>query len=286
MPITRKRPTVPHLRGLPATRHGAIALALLCAVVAAGILLVAIGQYKSSVQTTTQQDSVLVATGPIQKGTSGEVIATQPLVRSTPILAKSLAPGAITTASALIGRVAAQDILPGQQLTYADFTTSQSLGAETQLAPNQRAVAVTLDAQHGLGGVLQAGDRVDIYGDYADPAAPGGHLVRLLDADVLVLRSTTSSAAGGALGGGSASSSGTGPLLLAANSNDVGPITFTSDTNTMWLVLRPANATAPKPYVTTLQTVENAVYAKQKQPLAAGQTAGGNLTVVGPSGGS
>lgn len=288
MPVTRKRPTVPHLRGLPATRHGAVALALICAVVAAGILVVAIGQYKTSVQTTTKQDSVLVATGLIQKGTSGDVIATQSLVRSTPILEKSLAVGAITNTSALIGRVAAQDILPGQQLTFTDFTTSQTLGVQTQLAPNQRAVAVTLDAEHGLSGVIEAGDRVDVYGSYqvAPVNGEGYHMVKLLDPDVLVLKSSTSAAAGGGLGGGSSSSSGGGPVLLAVSSNDVGPVTFTSDTSGLWLVLRPANATTPEPYITTMDTIVNNVYAKQKG-LAPGQVIHrGNLTVVGASGAS
>ncbi len=280
MPVTRNKPTVPHLRGLPASRHGAIALALLCAVAAAGIILFALGQYKSNLQTSAKQETVLVSTGLIQKGTSGEIIGSQNLVRPVEILVKAAKPGALTDATELQGKVAVANILPGTQLVAADFTAS--LGVQTELAPNQRAIAMTLDPEHGLTSLLEAGDHVDIYGSYnvQPPTGQSIQVARLLVPNAVVLRSAAGGAAGGALSGGA---TGSEPLLMAVDSNDVGQLSMSLDKASIWLVLRPANATQPQDLISTIQTIIWGVYAtspkvKVGSPVPAGLPP---LTVVG-----
>src|SRR5205807_2029809 len=143
--------------------RGAVALAVGCALAAGIILLIALSQYRQSVSAANKDVSVLVSTGSIQKGTSGDLIAAQRLYKPTSILAKNLSTGALTNAAALHGEVAVQNILPGQQLTAADFAASTS-GVVGQLTPGQRALSVALDSEHGLVGEVQPGDHVDVYG--------------------------------------------------------------------------------------------------------------------------
>ena len=264
MSLTKTKTMIPSIRGLPATRRGAIVLALACAVTAALVLVVALGQYRKHLTVTARQDTVLVATATIQKGTSGDAIAAQQLYRATPVTAQSLAAGAITDASRLQGQVTTQDILPGQQLTIGDFAPVQS-GVLGQLAANQRAVSVALDPAHGLSGLVEPGDRVDVYGDFnvqnvngtsangvSAGSGGGAPVVRLLIPDALVVKTSDSGGSGGLGGGGGGSGSGT--VSLAINATQVGALTFAAENGKLWLALRPGNATTPSQGLTTLSS--------------------------------
>jgi pilus assembly protein CpaB len=244
--LSQKRLARPSLGGVLATRQGALALALLCAVAAAAILVFAMGRYRKSVQTTVQQNTVLVATGEIQQGTSGAAIAAQGLFKSTPILSTSVSPGAINDAGQLQGKVAASDILPGQQLTAADFTAPG--GVLGQLAPGQRAVSVSIDEAHGDTDVLAAGDRVDVYGEFT---AKGSPVISLLIPDALVLKPAGGSAPAAATTGVATGTS----LVLAVSSAQAPEVAYADDIGKLWVVLRPANATGPVPSLTTLSSI-------------------------------
>lgn len=253
MELTPKKFNVPRVRGLPASRRGAVALAVGCAFAAAVVLLIALSQYKQSVSAADRQETVLVATGTIQKGTSANVIAEQQLYKPTPVLVKNLAAGAITNAAALQGDVAVQNILPGQQLTAADFVASTA-GVVGQLTPGQRALSIAVDAQHGLVGELQPGDHVDVYGAFNaagtanNPSGSNTPVVRLLIPNALVLKTPTTSS--GVTGGGSNG----GTVVLAVNDNQVGTLAFAGENGHVWLALRPGGAKNPSTGLTTLNS--------------------------------
>jgi Flp pilus assembly protein CpaB len=249
--LSNKKFNVPKVRGLPSSRRAAVAMAVACALAAGVILLVALSQYKQSVSAANKQESVLVATGTIQKGTSGSLIAQQQLYKPTPILAKNLATGALTNAAALQGEVAVQDILPGQQLTMSDFATSDS-GVVGQLSPGQRALSVALDPQHGLVGEVAPGDHVDVYGDFGGSSTGSGSgsgaVVKLLIPNALVLKVPTANS--GVSGGGQS-----GTVVLAVNDNQVGRLAYTAENGKVWLALRPGDAKAPSGGLTTYNSV-------------------------------
>jgi Flp pilus assembly protein CpaB len=265
--FTRKRLTVPRLRGLPATRHGAVALALLCAVAAAVIIVVAIGHARSSATTAASQETVLVAGSTIEKGASGEVIASQKLFKTLALPTKSVAAGAITDTAALQGKVATQDILPGQQITLGDFAARG--GYDSQLAPNQRAMSIPLDTSHGLDGVVQAGDHVDVYAGLnvngSGSSDSGGATVssgsasastRLLLADVPVLAVNLNQGSGV----GSSGPSQQADVVLKVDADAAGALAFASDNGKVWLVLRGANAVTPKSDKGVLYTIKSVLH--------------------------
>jgi Flp pilus assembly protein CpaB len=237
--LTRKRIGGSGFRGLLSTRQGALALALLCALAATVILIFALGRYRQSLSATTKQDTVLVATSLIQKGASGDVIAGQQQFKATPVLASQVSAGAISDSSFVHGKVAASDILPGQQLTAAEFTAAGGIG--TQLAPAQRAMSLSLDAAHGLTNVVQTGDHVDIYGAFDVQNTPA---VGLLVPDALVLQAP----------GGSGAPAG-GNIVLAVSDSQAPQVAYAADNAKLWLVLRPGNAANPAAGLTTLDSI-------------------------------
>jgi Flp pilus assembly protein CpaB len=222
------------LEGLLATRRGALAVALACAVAAAAILIIALSQYQSSVTRHTQQTTVLVSTAEIPKGTAIDTVASRGWYKLMPVLQGQVSPGAILNAGALSGTVAATTILPGQQLTSADFTSVGQSGIVSQLAPSERGLEVSLDQAHGLGTVLETGDQVDVYGSYTFHDQP---VVSLLESDVPVLKagSTGTSTTG-------AASSGNGSVVLGVSEPLVEKVEWVADNGKVWLALRPTAA--------------------------------------------
>jgi Flp pilus assembly protein CpaB len=239
MQMTRTRSARRRLGEVFSSRRGTIAVGLLSAAAAACILVFAIGQYKHTVTGGTRQDTVLVATGEITKGTPGDTIAAESLFKSTPILASTLSPGALSSSAVLKGSVAATDILPGEQLTAADFTSVA--GVVGQLAPDQRAISVTLDAAHGDSAVLAAGDRVDIYAGLTENSAP---VLTLLVQDALVIKAAGSGAAGSGAS-----------LVLGVTTAQAPLVAYTADNGHLWIVLRGAGASSPSSGPITLKTI-------------------------------
>jgi pilus assembly protein CpaB len=236
------------------TRQGTITLAVISAIVAAAILIFAMERYRTSVDAKGKPETVLVANGVIQKGTSGDAIAAQRLFSPTRIVAKQASAGAIADAALLRGKVATATIYPGEQLTAADFVVGGGLAA--QLAPNQRAVTVPMDSSHGLIGQAGPGDHVDVYaGWYANTnggSSSHNGLLRLLIPDVLVLAETQGS--GGGIGGGHSSGQGAN-ITLQVDDSQAGELAFASDQGNLWLTLRPGNGSAPPPAVVTVNSI-------------------------------
>ncbi|MDQ6806296.1 MAG: RcpC/CpaB family pilus assembly protein [Actinomycetota bacterium] len=246
MKLTRKRMNGPSIGGLLATRQGAVTVALVCAIVATAILVFAIGKYRHAVAGGPKQVTVLVATSAIPKGSSASLIASQGLYKVTPILDTQVSPGAIIDAASLAGKIAANNILPGQQLTAADFTTGP-VGLTAGLSPTERAIAMTLDPAHGAG-VLEAGDHVDLYGSFAGgTGTTTANLVALLVSNAVVLK------APGASGSSSASQ---GSSVLLGVSMQLSPkVMWVVDYGKVWLELRGVNSSNPQPTVTTVHNV-------------------------------
>ena len=240
MELTSRRTGSPDLRGFLSTRRGAIAVALVCAIAAGAVLLIAFSRYRASVRASQQNLTVLVANRLIPKGTSGTAIATGGSFTAESFPAKQAATGAVANTAVISGEVAVRDILPGAQLTAADFAPASGIAAS--LAPNQRAISLTLDQAHGLNGLVQAGDHVDVYGGFnVEPGTgPVRPVMRLLVPDVSVLQA---SSGGGGIGG----SGQTSTTVLAVDQLQAAMIAFGQEYGKIWLTLRGNGASATQP---------------------------------------
>lgn len=254
MKLTQRRLARPSLGGMLATRQGSLLLAVLCAVCAAGILFFALNRYKTSLRPPVTQDTVLIATGEIAKGTPGTAVAAQKLYRSAPVAASQVTPGALTDASSLSTETATVDILPGQQLTAADFAAYTSI-SET-LPPNMRAVSIAIGEAPGNTDVVQAGDHVDIYenlplassltkrnpdANLTQGSSSAQGIVLPVIADALVLKPATPLPVkhdGVPIAGAE--------MIVAVPSNQAGIVVAAAMRNALYLTLRPTNS-APTP---------------------------------------
>jgi Flp pilus assembly protein CpaB len=245
---------------LLSTRGGTVAVSGAAAVLAGVVLLVYLNRYRESVTASTQPVSILVAKDLIEKGTSGNVIATQDLFQISSTPKSEVKEGAITDPSALRGHAALDDIYPGQQLTTADFTATTSDAFANRLTAAERAMSVAVDPAHGLVGDVRTGDHVDIFGAFnvrrlkadgtIDANAAERAVVKLIVEDVLVLKAAEEGA-GGAGGAGEHSR-----LTLRLSDEQAAQIAFASENGKIWMVLRPKTGAQPTtPDIVTMETL-------------------------------
>lgn len=231
------------------TRGGTIAIGAAAALLAAILLLVYLSRYRESIGAGAQPTPVLVANRLIPKGTSAGVLAAQTAFQLQSVPKDHAKEGAVADPDALRGRVAVEDIYPGQQLTLADFSITTTNALPTKLSGDQRALSVGIDAVHGLVGHLSAGDRVDIYvGMNATVGGVGTPIIKLLFPNVLLL------AAAGAAGGPGGTNAAN--FVFQVSSDDAPRLAFAADHGTIWLVARPvAGAKPTEPQIVSTQTL-------------------------------
>jgi Flp pilus assembly protein CpaB len=149
--------------------------------------------------------------------------------------------GAVADPQFLLGRAAATEILPGQQITAADFAASASTTVDSQITGTERALSLSIDAIHGSVSQLKAGDNVDIYMDYVRPGS-NESVITLFRPAVKIL------AVPGPSGGS---------LILRVESREAADFAYAIDHTRLWFVLRPAAGAKKTPKDTaSLATLE------------------------------
>jgi pilus assembly protein CpaB len=218
---------------LVATRKGAALVAAGSAVLAAIVLIVFLNQYTKSLGGGDKPVTVLVAKHVIEKGSSGTVLAEKSIFQTTQVRKDELKNGAIADPANLRGKVATDDIYPGEQLVISDFAPATG-GVRDRISGNQRAISLPLDSAHGMIGDIQTGDHVDVF---VDVGATGvGNNDRAVLATVIrnlfVLRAPKAAkTAGGPMN--------TQEVVLRATDAQAAQLAYASDTAKIWLVLRP-----------------------------------------------
>ena len=230
---------------LLSTRGGTAALGVLAAVVAGVFVLLYLNQYRNSVKASSGPVTVLVAKKLIHKGTPGDYVGSANLFVPTKVPESKAIVGAITDPVAFKGRVAVDDIFPGQQITAADFSIAASAAIQTKLVKAQRGVAIPVDAVHGLSGHIGPGDHVDIFVGFNTGTKP---VIKLLMQNALIL--STPGALNAAGGGRSPS------VVIRANYQRAIELAFAADNGVLWLMLRPAaNVKATPPEAVTVESM-------------------------------
>ncbi|MDQ3857315.1 MAG: Flp pilus assembly protein CpaB [Actinomycetota bacterium] len=245
---------------LLATRGGTIALSGVAAVLAAVVLLAYLHRYRESIGESSQPMTVLVAKDVIEKGTPGAAVGSNDLFQVATTPRSEVKEGAITDPASLRGKVAIDDIYPGQQLTLADFSATGADALGNQISEDERAISVPIDAAHGMVGNVQAGDHVDLFAGLTvkrlrpdgtpDPDAEERPVVKLLVEDVLVLDAPSEKGSVGAGGQQIAN------VTLRVPDEDAAKVAFAADNGKVWIVLRPrTGATQSAPDIVSVETV-------------------------------
>jgi Flp pilus assembly protein CpaB len=251
MEATHKRtPPVEGIRRFAGTRRGAVTIAAAFSALAGILLLAFVSQYKHNVQAGTLEQPALVADRLIPKGTAGSAIVNGGLFKPATVQRDNLASGALTSATALQGKVATRDIYPGEQLTAADFASGAD-PLRSQLSGLQRAIDVPIDSAHGMMGEIRSGDKVDVLAGFNAAAASTGRgrpELRTLASDILVLKAPDESA--------KASSAADSRLTVRVTADQAAQLAFAADNGKVWFVLRPpTGAKDPRPSAVTLDAL-------------------------------
>jgi Flp pilus assembly protein CpaB len=220
------------------SRGWAIALGLGAIILAALLLVVYLDRYRARVGGANLPTPVLVAKQVIKQGTPGSLVGAQAMYQATELPRKEVELGAISDPQSLIGRAAATDILPGSQLTDADFAAVSDSAIDSQIRGPERALSISIDNVHGSLSQVQAGDFVDVYA-----AADGKVCLFRPNVKVLAIPLT-------------AGPSGEGNLMLRVHTKDAAAFAYAADNTQLWFVLRPvAGAKATASSCADLQSV-------------------------------
>lgn len=256
MEAIQRRPSSARFRAFLGTRRGALTVAAVSAA-AAGLLLFAyLERYRASVNGGVVPTTVLVAERLIPKGTAGDAVIAGGLYETSTVAKDQVREGAFADPQGVAGRVATRDILPGQQIAAADFAR----GADPlrgQLAAQQRAISVPLDAAHGLVGDIRAGDRIDVMAGFnsLDGASGRGQpLLKVIMRDILVLKAPP------VVEGAETKQRDVANVMLRATERQAAELAYASDNGKVWLVLRPPSGAkdSTRPPAVSLQSLVGA----------------------------
>jgi Flp pilus assembly protein CpaB len=231
-PAVKKRSRTDSLKQFVSTRRGAYAVAAIAATLAGLVLVVFINRYKQDVNAGLAPAPVLVADRLIPRGTSGDEVVTQKLFKPSAVPEENIRPGAVTQAAQMVGKVAVRSVLPGQQITTADFA---AIGdpIRSRLTKRERAIQIPIDSVHGLLTTLRPGDRVDILAAFnasSAGTASGTPTLEPLVRDIRVMSNRGSS------------------VILETTDQQGAKLAFAADNAKLWFLLRPpVGATDSKP---------------------------------------
>jgi len=210
-------------QNLFSTRRRSLVAGGAAALLAGIVLVVYLNSYRNSVNSAAATAPVLVAKNLIPKGTSGDIVASTDQFQVSEIPKGQFKDGAITDPAVLTGRIALTDIYPRQQLTAAEFTATPVDTIGNHITGDERAIAVPLDATHGMAGQIAGGNHIDIY--VGINRLGGQPVIKLLMADVTVL--------------GVPAGAGGGIFTLKASTRQAAVLAWAADNAKLWFVLRP-----------------------------------------------
>jgi Flp pilus assembly protein CpaB len=219
------------------SRRGTLIIAASAAVIAGILLFVFVQQYRKSVNNTASNVPVFVASGYIPRGTAASLVASNQLLQRTLVKSHAVRLGAITDPAVLHGEVAAADIFPGQQILASDFSAT-NVTIASELTGTYRAIAVPVDAAHGLIGFVQSGDHVDLLSSLAPGGSATHGAEQLLASNVLILSAPGAPATGGGLTPSTPGSS-NGNIVLSVTEKVAQQVAYVADNGKLWVLLRP-----------------------------------------------
>ncbi|HEX6677856.1 MAG TPA: Flp pilus assembly protein CpaB [Actinomycetes bacterium] len=213
-------------------------LAIMVAIVLAVVSAMALVVYANSADRRALSEQapvpVYVASSKIEQGESFEQASGKIRIASIP--RKALAENAVRALSQISGRVAAVDILPGEQLLLGRWVSREEVEGQNLLnvQPTFQAVSIQVDATRQVSGFITPGNRVNIYATLT--GAGGVKFSRLLLADIKVLAVGATALPGGAKRPGSAQGS-LSTVTLEVKDGQVERVVFAAESGSLYLSL-------------------------------------------------
>jgi pilus assembly protein CpaB len=209
-----------------------ILASVLLAAVGTGLLVAYVRSAEDRALKGEDTVEVLVVDATIPKGTKAEDISASLRLEHVPV--KVATKDALASTGPLAGKVAAVDLLPGEQLVSSRFSSP----AEVQgVAPNLLQVTVALDPVRALGGQLRKGDSVAVTVSFDDPETTHLvlHKVRVTDVRTTDGLTVATPAVGPAPASGLL-------VTLAVDAPSMEKVVFGAEHGRLWLAWEPKDA--------------------------------------------
>ena len=233
-----------------------IVIALVLAVVAAGLVVMYTSNVKSQADKSIKTTTVVVAKGDVVAGTPVDTLVNGHAFATQQVATKDVVPGAFTSISSLNTSLStATNITAGAQVTPAMFSDSQNTAIANQIHGTMRAVQLAFNANRVMGGTLKAGDHVDVYGvfqiqaannssKYSQETVAGKVLTNievLSTYDTGVATTTLTSASQANNSSGTDDGTGGDAVILAVPQDEVSSLMLARKSGEFWLALRPSH---------------------------------------------
>jgi pilus assembly protein CpaB len=233
-----------------------IVIALILAVVAAGLVIMYTSNVKSQADKSIKTTTVVVSKGDIVAGTPLNTLVDGGAFTTRQVATKDVVPGAFTSVSSLNTSLATStNITAGAQITPAMFSNSKDTAIVNQIHGTMRAVQVAFNANRVLGGTLKAGDHVDIFGEMTIQASSNASKISqqtvaarvITNVEVLSTYDTgvasvpLTSASGANSASGTDDGSGGDAVILAIPQNELPDFMLLREVGAFWMALRPSH---------------------------------------------
>ncbi len=249
---------------------------LIVALVIGGLAAVLAARYLTQARSTIEAESepieVLVAQEDIPRGVSAEELLANDLVVLEEVPRRFVASGAISSEKALEGRVLADPLSAGEQVTEGRFELPSTAGLAYSIPVELLALSIPVDEVQGVSGLVKPGDHVALFVTFEEDQQTGQPAITkmiLKDAKVLAvgaaLRSETTSTQDEASGDSAfgttreedtQASLNAQTLTLALTADDAEQIVFCEENGSVWAALLPATGQeVPETAGRTLQNI-------------------------------
>jgi len=205
-------------------KRGSVALVgtVLLAAAAAGAVFLYVTNVRQHAETGGATVSVVVSTQDIPASTDLDPLIDEQAFTTKSVSSDDLVQGAVTDVFQLRGQRTAYPVLAGEQISAARLQGKlQAAGGLLGIPDGGQALALSLESQRTVAGVLQQSDHVTIYGTFTRPN--GGQITRILVPDALVLSVNTET------------------VTLALDPHDAELVIYTQEQGHVWLTLLPPN---------------------------------------------
>jgi pilus assembly protein CpaB len=219
-------------------------LAIMVAIVLAVVSAMALVVYANSADRRAISEQspvpVYVASSKIEQGET--ISEASGKIRVASIPRKALVENAVRSLTQISDRVAAVDILPGEQLIEGRWVTREQVEGENLLAVQTgfQAVSIQVDATRQVSGFITPGNRINIYATLS--GVGGRKFSRLLLANIKVL-AIGSTAAGSKPRPGTRASLST--VTLEVKDGQVERVVFAAESGSLYLSLVAPGARTP-----------------------------------------
>ena len=143
-----------------------IVISVVLALAAAVALVLYTQHVQDSAKSAGDAVRVVVVTHDIHTGTAVETAVADGDLAYRTVRRSDLVPGAYTDLNAARGLILTQPVFHGDQLTASRTGVRHDASVAARLTGTQRAFRLPVDANSGLTGDVQAGDRVDVMASY------------------------------------------------------------------------------------------------------------------------